>query len=433
MACLGISLYAVREGARYRDDEEKVTRFCNEIFSINIYSLVISYILLILSLIFVKKLQPYTVLILILSMRMILNSLNVNWVYSIFEDFTYITIVTTIMEVVAVAVMLLFVHSPADLNIYVFSSLLAYSGAGFFMFLHSRKYIKLKFIPKVNLEHIKPILMIFSLEVGAVIYVSSDVTLLGWIDGDDVTGLYSTAATIYKIVKQVLNAIVMVVVPRFSYHIGKSLGEGTEEELLEHKKEAGKLGELLVHTMITVGVPATAGLFIMAPEIVVLCAGSEFAMSYTSLRILSFAILLAVLATFYGECVLMAYHEEKIYTIGTMAAAVMNIILNLILIPRFHENAAALTTVIAEFCMLVITVYYSRKYFRIAIKPRVILSTLTGTAMVVAVCLLCRHLIRSDALYLLAGIVCSVAVYFIICVLMRNDAVLSFLHKETPA
>lgn len=430
LACLGVTLYAVREGSKYRDDEEKITQFCNEVFSINVYSLIISYILLLLSLVFVQKLHPYTILILILSGRMILNTINVNWIYSIFEDFSFITIVTTIMEVVAIAVMLLFVHSPSDLYIYTFSSLLAYSGAGLFMFFYARRYINLRFIPKLNLKHLKPILIIYSLEAGAVIYVSSDVTILGWIVGDDATGLYSTAATIYKIVKQILNAIVMVVIPRFSYHIGKSLEEGNQKELTEHRQQAYNLGKLLVSTMITIGVPAITGLFFMAKEIITLCAGYEFVEAYSSLRILSFALLFTVLATFYGECVLMSYKQEKIYLVGTLLTALLNIILNLILIPKYHQDAAAFTTVIAEFFMMITNIYFSRKYFRISVQPRVLLSTIIGSILVAGVCMITRDLISSDILYILVGIIGSVIVYFVVCLLLKNDALIGLMKKE---
>ena len=38
LAALGINIYAVREGAKYRNDKEKIDQFASEIFSINVYS-----------------------------------------------------------------------------------------------------------------------------------------------------------------------------------------------------------------------------------------------------------------------------------------------------------------------------------------------------------------------------------------------------------
>ena len=59
IAGLGISTYAVREGAKYRDDIKKISNFSSQIFSINIYSTIIAYLLLLLSLIVFKNLNNY--------------------------------------------------------------------------------------------------------------------------------------------------------------------------------------------------------------------------------------------------------------------------------------------------------------------------------------------------------------------------------------
>ena len=52
IAELGISTYAAREAAKIRDDKEKLNKFAREIFTINIFSTVFSYTLLLFSLIF---------------------------------------------------------------------------------------------------------------------------------------------------------------------------------------------------------------------------------------------------------------------------------------------------------------------------------------------------------------------------------------------
>ena len=45
IAGLGISQYAIREGAKYRDNREQYENFASEVFSINIISSLISYVL----------------------------------------------------------------------------------------------------------------------------------------------------------------------------------------------------------------------------------------------------------------------------------------------------------------------------------------------------------------------------------------------------
>ena len=48
IAALGISTYAIREGGRIRSNSEKLSRLGNQIFTINILSTVVSYLLLLL-------------------------------------------------------------------------------------------------------------------------------------------------------------------------------------------------------------------------------------------------------------------------------------------------------------------------------------------------------------------------------------------------
>ena len=46
IAALGISTYAVREGAKLRDNKQKISKFVSEVFTINLCSTLISYFLL---------------------------------------------------------------------------------------------------------------------------------------------------------------------------------------------------------------------------------------------------------------------------------------------------------------------------------------------------------------------------------------------------
>ena len=432
MAALGVTMYAVREGSKYRDDPEKVTQFCNEVFSINVYSMALTLILLFISVAAVGKLRGYTVLILIFSVRIILNTINVNWIYSIFEDFSFPTFTAVLMEIISISVMLLLVHSPRDLYIYAISSVIAYNGYGLLTFLYARRYVNLSFVPKPSLIHLKPIMIIFFLELGMSVYVDSDIILVGWIDGDDATGLYSTASTIYRILKQVLNALNMVVLPRIAYHVGKEalcLKEKDQEGYEYNHGEAVKLGSLLVNTTITLGLPMMAGIYLIAEPIVVLFAGEAFHDAYQPLQCLSIALLFAVLASFYGQSILTAYKQEKIYMKATILSAAVNIILNLILIPRYHVVAAACTTILAEFIMVVYTYYESRKFLKIPVSRNVVISSLTGCAAIIMVSLILKRIIASSMLYMAATIIASVAAYALVMIMFRNDIIWRLLRK----
>ena len=99
IAGLGIATYAVREGAYIRGDLQKLQRFSDEIFSLNIVSTVFSYLLLIVVVYITPKMQEYKILLFILSLQIMFKALGVEWIYSIYEDYTYITIIAKEREI----------------------------------------------------------------------------------------------------------------------------------------------------------------------------------------------------------------------------------------------------------------------------------------------------------------------------------------------
>ena len=59
IAGLGIATYAVREGAKYRENKDKIDEFVSQIFSLNMIATVIAYLLLVASLVIFKNLHNY--------------------------------------------------------------------------------------------------------------------------------------------------------------------------------------------------------------------------------------------------------------------------------------------------------------------------------------------------------------------------------------
>ncbi|EGP5602616.1 flippase, partial [Enterococcus faecium] len=91
-AMLGINTYAIREGARIRNNKDYLNKFASEITTINFISMVISIIVLGILTIIYSKLYEYKELLLILSFIIPCTMLGRDWINNIFEDFLYITV-----------------------------------------------------------------------------------------------------------------------------------------------------------------------------------------------------------------------------------------------------------------------------------------------------------------------------------------------------
>lgn len=102
IAGLGINTYAVREGAKLRDNQIKISRFASEVFTINIYSTIISYLLLLLCLFIFSKLHNYLSCILIFSIQIFFTTIGTEWVYQIYEDYSYITLRSILFQILSI-------------------------------------------------------------------------------------------------------------------------------------------------------------------------------------------------------------------------------------------------------------------------------------------------------------------------------------------
>ena len=118
LAALGINTYAIREGAKYRDNREEINKFVGQIFSINLVATVISYLLLASTLILFNELKMYAICILVFSIQIIFTTIGVEWIYSIYEDYAYITIRSIVFKILSIILLFIFVKKPDDYLIY---------------------------------------------------------------------------------------------------------------------------------------------------------------------------------------------------------------------------------------------------------------------------------------------------------------------------
>lgn len=338
IAGLGINNYATREGAKIRKDKNQLNIFCSEIFSINILSTLFSYICLILLFCISKKLQSYSVLIIIHSFSIVGTTLGLNWVFSIEEDYLYITIRTFVTQIVSLVLMLLLVKTSEDYLIYAMITVFANIGVNLFNFLYARKYVSIKILWPTNFKkHIKPIMIIFASAIAVTIYVESDTTLLGFLCDDYSVGLYSRAAKIYTIIKQMVAAVVVVALPNLA-------SMDIENNFTLYTKKVNSL----FCNMVFVSFPIGIGLACTASDIIYIAAGKNYLSAGSALSILGISSIFAILSSFTTYCCLLPLKYEKVQLYATIISAILNVCLNLIVLPSFAQDGAAATTLISE-------------------------------------------------------------------------------------
>lgn len=421
IAGLGISTYAVREGVNYKENREKFEQFVSEIFTINIISMIFSFICLCLCLCFFRYLRSYTKLILILSFQILFITLGVDWIYGIYEEYTYITIRSIVFKLISIMLMFIFVKSPNSLNRYAALTVFSSAGASISNLIHLRKYCKLHFVKiKKCLVHLKPLLIIFASNIAIMIYVYSDTTMLGFQKNDYCVGIYSVSVKVYTIVKNLLSSILLVTIPRISLLYGQGM-------MWEFKIIVQNVFDYISIALI----PCVVGIFLLSEEIVVFISDSTYIRAASSLRILSISLLFCIIGWIYNQCILLPAKKEKFILISTILSAIVNVLLNYFLIPILDENATAVTTMLSELIMLIMCKQYGKKICKIHVMTRNLKTVLLSCFPIVLVCFLIRRymLETPNTIRLFVAVGSSVVAYVLSMFLMRNEVFIRTMQQ----
>ena len=419
IAAAGILRYAIRECAKVRDEREKRNELINEIFTINVITTVVAYIVLAFLMIFWKRLDAYAPIILTISLSVLFTTLGTDWINAANEDYLFITIRYICCQGIAIVAMFLLVRSRSDVVWYALVSVLGSLLANIANFVHIRR--SLNIFPKIVLsrtikKHIKPILYLFASTIATFIYINSDVTMLGIFKTDSVVGLYGVSTKFYTMIKQLINAAFVVVIPRISRGIVK-----------DKEKTAGKLSEILNITLL-ITIPAASGLFMVRRSLILLFAGNEYIQAEASLAILAIALIPALLANFFINIVLIPLGKEKSVMIATVTSAIINVLLNFILIPIFAERGAAFTTLLAELTMTTMGVYYSNFVNYKEIKKALVISILSAL-LIIGICFFINKLIENYIIDLVMCVAFSVVAYGCLMLIEYRDKLLRLIRR----
>lgn len=408
IAGLGISTYAIREGSPIRDNQKKINQFSSEIFSINVISTIVAYLLLFFSIFVSTKIMADRNVIFVRSIMIILTTIGVDWINNIYEDFSYITIRYIVFQTISLVLMFAFVRSTRDIIIYTFITVIAAAGGNVLNVFYVRKYVRIKFVLRGLSKHIKPIIILFANNVAVAIYVNSDITMLGFYVTNSQVGIYALASKIYNLAKLMINALIIALMPRLSY-------------IINDKEKYQQYAKVILKYLVVISLPIVSGFVFLSKQIIFLVGSEEYISGAFSLGILAFAIIGAIGGSFFSNCILIEHKEENFILIATSISAFLNIALNFLLIPKFGINGAALTTLIAETIACILEAFYAKRYvpLRKLFSGEMIYSII-GSLLVAIICYLTTSVVNDSVVSLIIAGVLSIGIYILVIMCNSN-------------
>ena len=411
IASLGITTYAIRECSGVREDKAKLSNTASQIWSINIITTVVAYVLLAVTLLSYHKLDNYRTLIVIQSLSIVFSTLGADWLNQAMEDFRFITIRTVAFQFISLALMFIFVHKPEDYMKYAVISLVSSSGASVVNIWYRRRYCKVRFTKDIEWKrHMMPIIYLFVMILAQTIFNSVDSTMLGLIHGDYEVGIYSAAHKITNIINQVIGSLLWVIMPRMSYYFAESKYD-----------EVNKLLRKVLGFNILLGLPCAVGCFVISEDVIKIAAGDSFIEAAPVLQILMIGFVFSLFGgSFLGNAILLPSKQERYYMIVCCITAVVNVIGNYIFIPMYGAKAAAGTTAVCSLTILILLLFKVDKNVRIERIVRLILSPVIGCIGIVVACLLCKS-IGNMWIRVIVSVTCSAGIYGLTQFVLKNE------------
>lgn len=341
-AQLGIPVYGIRICAQVRDDREELTRTAQELVFLNLLMSLISYVILAFLILTVPRLRQERILYIIISFTIILTAIGMNWLYQALEQYTYITIRSIIFKIIAILAMFMLVHEQKDYVRYGAISIFAASASNICNFINVHKYIDLKYVGNYNLQrHLKPIFVFFAMSCATTIYTNLDTVMLGFMTTDEDVGYYNTAVKIKSILVSLVTSLGTVLLPRASYYIK----QGNISEFKRINKKA-------LNFVFLVSCPLTVYFIMFAKAGIFFLSGKEFGGSILPMQIIMPTLIFIGISNILGIQMLIPLGKEKIVLYSEIAGAIVDLIINALLIPKYASAGAAIGTLVAEFVVV---------------------------------------------------------------------------------
>lgn len=420
LTSFGIPLYAVKEIARLRTDLRRRNQTTAELLTLSATLCLGGYIAVWLLGAYAPELRQHSATFYVISCGIFFNAIGANWFYQGIEEFGYITLRIILLRILAAAGLFIFVRTPDDLLIYAVVMIGTGAAGNLINFIHLRSFIPVSSVAWRNLEfrrYFRPLSHAFALSVILVLYQLLNTVMLGFMTAETQVGYYSAANRIIQIVITCITCAGAVLLPRCSALVS----EGRTEEF---KAMAG----LSLRYTIAFALPAMAGILILAAPINLIFCGEAFLPSEAILRILAPVVLILGISNILSIQILYPLGKIRLIIMASAAGTLLNIILNLLFIPRLQADGAALALLAAEVTILAVQICAGRKHIPVEWRSVRCRNYIVSSLVMAGFLTLTAPLVEHPLPRLIYGVISGAAVYLLLLALLRDSLVEPVLH-----
>ena len=346
---LGVNNYGNRAIARTRDNKNEMSRTFWEIYTFQFIMAILCTTLFLSFCLFITKenRQIYFVQLFYVSAGLF----DINWCCFGMEKFKLTTIRSSIVKVISAICIFIFVKSSSDLWLYTLIICAGHVFSGLAVWPFVLKHVDYVRPTWAGIKkHIKPNLVLFWPVIAVSVYNIMDRIMLGWMSVDQEVGFYSYAERIVTIPTTLILALDSVVMPRMSNLFAKE-GKSDHINFL--------MDSVMMFAMFSAGAMAF-GLAGIADIFAPWFYGIAFKRCGYFIMLLSPVIVFKGWAGALRTQFIIPTGRDIIYVTSLTVGAIVNVILNSLLIPHLNGVGAIIGTLAAEFSVCFVQFYCCR-------------------------------------------------------------------------
>jgi len=324
---------------------------------------------------FFEILKPYKMALIIVSFIPVLDVFRVlDLLFRARLKMTYSVIAKIISNILSIMLIYILVVSKQTLTMIIAATPIVLSINYFILFLFSRRFTQLNFVIDMGLwkRLIKDAIPFGIIGILYVVLWRSDTVLLALFQNDSAVGIYSIARKFIDASLVVPTAVIISVFPIISVFYWKN------------KTKVQHIFQKTFTYLLAIGFFILIFFCTTASQLVHIVAGDEFKGSVEALKLLSLTIPPYFLVSLTG-IVLVAANKHSIAIFYGFLGTALNIILNLILIPKYSYMGASFSTVVAFTLQAFLSVYYTKKYTGLTISLQKMIHLCIIVAVIVVI------------------------------------------------
>lgn len=341
---LGLNNYGNRTIAMVRDNKKELSKTFYSIYVMQfIIAIAVVFCYIIYSLLFANSPMTWIMLFYIIS-----AGLDINWFFFGLEEFKLTVIRNTIVKILTTVCIFLLVKSQNDIYLYGMIMVLGLLLSQLLIWPFVKKYVKFTKIKiKDIIIHIKPNLVLFIPVIAISLYKMMDKIMLGNMSNMVEVGFYESSEKIIQIPMALINSLGTVMLPKMSNLIAN-----------EDNKQARKYFSTSIMFVMFLSTSMCFGIMGVSDMFVSLFYGKGYEQCIILFQILLPSCMFLAFANVIRTQYLIPYKKDRIYIMSVSLGAIVNLIINWLLIPKLASTGAAIGTLSAE---AVVCIYQSIK------------------------------------------------------------------------